>query len=214
MDKDELKARLRRHEDGWVERKTKNIKSDEICEALVGFANSLPAGQQGILFIGVSNEGNALGVDDTDGMQKKIEQRSKWCHPPVAYTARVFEDSGVHIVAVIVEGSTDRPHFAGPAFIRVGSQSKKASADKFNELIDRRNSVVNAILQERDLNHEVYIEDKRLHGSPRTLCKVADCNPHFATFRTVAAADDLRTAPVSKILISMNQGLIMFTINQ
>ena len=146
MDKAELRARLRDHEDGWVERKTKNIKSDEICEALTGFANSLPPGEKGILFVGVSNDGQPLGVDDTDGMQKKVDQRSKWCYPPVPYTARVFEESGVNIVAVIVEASKERPHFAGPAFIRAGSQNKKASPEKFNELIDRRISVVDAMI--------------------------------------------------------------------
>jgi len=35
MDIEELKRRLRDHEDGWVERKTKNIHREEICAALV-----------------------------------------------------------------------------------------------------------------------------------------------------------------------------------
>lgn len=212
MDTDELKTRLRNHEDGWVERKTKNIKSEEICEALVGFANSLPQGQKGILFIGVGNNGESLGVDDTDGMQKKVERWSKWCYPAVSYMARVVEDSGKHIVAVIVEASSERPHFAGPAFIRVGSQSQKASEKKFNELIDRRNNLVTWILNERDQGREVYIEDKRYHGAPRNLCKVADCNAQYATFQVLPASDDFRYAPVEKITMSRNQGLAMFTI--
>ena len=212
MDIDELKRRLRDHEDGWIERKSKNIKSDEICEALVGFANSLPIGQKGILFIGVADDGKPLGVDNPDQMQKKVEMRSKWCYPPVPYTARVVEEAGLPIVAIIVEGSPDRPHFAGPAFVRVGSQSQKASEKRLNELIDRRTDIVNWILRERDLDHEVYIEDKRYQGSPRSLCKVVECNSQFATFRVLPASDEFRTAPVSKMLMSQNQGLAMFTI--
>ena|ERR1700682_1172683 len=212
MEVDELRQRLKDHEDGWVERKSKNIKSDEICEALTGFANSLPLGQKGILFIGVADDGTPLGVDNPDSMQKKVEQRSKWCHPTVAHTARVFEESGLPIVAVIVEASPERPHFAGPAFIRVGSQSQKASDRKFNELIDRRNDIVNWILSERDEGREVYIEDKRYQGSPRSLCQVADCNSQFATFQVLPTSDDFRSAPVSKILMSRNRGLTMFTI--
>jgi len=212
MEIDELKARLKDHEDGWVERKSKNIKSDEICEALTGFANSLPPGQKGILFIGVADDGTPLGVENPDGMQKKVDQRSKWCHPTVQYTARVFEESGLPIVAVIVDASRQRPHFAGPAFIRSGSQSKKASEEKFNELIDRRNDIVSWILAERDAGREVYIEDKRYQGDPRNLCKVQECNSQYAVFQVLPASDDFRSAPVSKIVMSRNQGLAMFTI--
>jgi hypothetical protein len=212
MDLNELKTRLLNHEDGWVERKTKNIHREEICEALVGFANSLPPKQEGVLFIGVGNDGTPLGVDDTDGLQKKVDRFSKWCYPPVPYAARVIEEDGKHIVAVIIEASIDRPHFAGPAFIRVGSQTQKASEKKFNELIDRRNNLVNWILNERDQDHEVYIEDKRYAGAPRSLCKVKDCNSQFASFQVLPASDDFRYAPVEKISMSMNQGLAMFTI--
>ena len=213
MEPDKLKERLRDHEDNWVERKTKNIKSEEICEALTGFANSLPLGQTGILFIGVHDDGRPLGVDDTDGMQKKVERWAKWCYPTVPFSARVIEDSGLHIVAVMVQASTQRPHFAGPAFIRNGSSFNRASESKFNELIDRRTDIVNWILNEKDAGREVYIEDKRYQGAPRNLCEVHECNSQYAVFQVLPASDDLRSAPVSKILMSRNQGLAMFTIN-
>jgi hypothetical protein len=111
-----------------------------------------------------------------------------------------------------VAASPARPHFAGPAFVRVGSQSQKASEKKFNELIDRRNNLVNWILSERDQDRQVYIEDKRYAGAPRSLCKVKDCNSQFASFQVLPASDDFRYAPVEKISMSMNQGLAMFTI--
>lgn len=212
MDKDELKGRLRDHEDGWVERKTKNIKDDEILEALVGFANSVPSREKGLLFIGVADDGKLLGVDNTDKLQKKIHQLAEWCYPPVLYQSQVIEEDNIHIVAVIIVASSEKPHFAGPAYIRVGSQFQKASPRLFRELIARTNDIVDAILNERDNNREVYIEDKTRHGMPRTLCKVADCNAHYASFQTVAAADDIRTFPVKKIYMTKNQGLAMFSI--
>ena len=89
------------------------------------------------------------------------------------------------------------------------------SADRLkriNELIDRRNNLVNWILNERDQDHEVYIEDKRYAGAPRSLCKVKDCNSQFASFQVLPASDDFRYAPVEKISMSMNQGLAMFII--
>ncbi|HEV7746139.1 MAG TPA: ATP-binding protein [Pyrinomonadaceae bacterium] len=212
MDKEKLKSRLRDHEYGWVERKTQNIQSDEILEALVGFANSVPKGEKGLLFIGVGDDGSLLDVDNTDKLQKKIHRLAEWCYPPVIYQCQVVEENNIHVVAVIIEASLEKPHFAGPAYIRVGSQFQKASPRLFRELIARTNNMVDAILNERDNNREVYIEDKTRHGMPRTLCKVVDCNPHFATFQTVAAADDIRTAPVDKIYMTMNQGLAMFSI--
>jgi predicted HTH transcriptional regulator len=81
MEVDELSQRLKDHEDGWIERKTKNIKDAEILEALVGFANSVPIGQQGLLVIGVSDDGKPLGVDNADKLQKKIHRLSEWCYP-------------------------------------------------------------------------------------------------------------------------------------
>src|SRR2546430_931418 len=135
MTDDELREWLRDHEDGWVERKTKNIKDEEILEALVGFANSVPVGQQGLLVIGVSDDGNFLGVDNTDKLQKKIHRLAEWCHPTVEYQARVLEESGLHVVVVIIQASNARPHFASPAYVRIGSQFQKASQRKFNELI-------------------------------------------------------------------------------
>jgi hypothetical protein len=212
MDKEELKARLYDHEDGWVERKTKNIKDEEILEALVGFANSVPPKEKGLLFIGVSDDGKPLGVDNPDKLQKKINRLSDWCYPGVEYQCQVITEDDFPIVAVIIEASDNRPHFAGPAYIRVGSQFRKASERKFNELIDRRIDIVNWILAERDADREVYIEDKRYSGAPRNLCKVKECNSQYAVFQVLPASDDLRSTPVSKISMSRNQGLAMFTI--
>jgi len=148
MEPNELKERLRDHEDGWVERKTKNIKDEEILEALVGLANSVPVGQHGLLVIGVSDDGKFVGVDNTDKPQKKIHRLSEWCFPTVEYQARVLEEFGLHVVVVMIPANKERPHFAGPAYVRIGSQFQKSSQKKFNELIDRRNNLVDWILTE------------------------------------------------------------------
>lgn len=212
MEIDELHARLEDHEDGWVERKTKNIKDEEILEALVGFANSVPVNENALLFIGVSDDGQLLGVDNPDRLQKKINRLSEWCYPDVQYQSQVITEADSAVVVVIIEPSNNRPHFAGPAYIRVGSQFRKASERKFKELIDRRIDIVNWILHERDADREVYLEDKRYQGAPRSRCKVKECNSQYAVFQILPANDDLRSAPVSKIVMSRNQGLAMFTI--
>jgi hypothetical protein len=191
MSNDVLRQRLRDHEDGWTERKTKNIKTEEICEALVAFANSLPEGHEGILFIGVSDKGEPLGVDNTQKMQEKVDDlASRWCYPPVQHTCRVFEESGFQVIAVIVPGSPNRPHFAGPAFIRVGSRSKKASPELLDQLFAYRNSVARVILEERDKGRAVTVDI--LGRVPRRVtCKVKSCNLHYALFEEVNTSEIL-----------------------
>ena len=57
-----------------------------------------------------------------------------------------------------------------------------------------------------------YIEDKRYSGALRSLCKVKDCDAHVVTFDVMRPPEG-ESASVSKIHISRNQGLIMFTIS-
>jgi predicted HTH transcriptional regulator len=51
---EDLKARARDKEDGFVERKSQGIKPSEIREAVCAFANSTADGRTGVLFIGTN----------------------------------------------------------------------------------------------------------------------------------------------------------------
>jgi hypothetical protein len=46
-----------------------------------------------------------------------------------------------------VPGSAQRPHFTGPAYVRIGSQTIEASPQQFERLIAERNSKCYRILQ-------------------------------------------------------------------
>lgn len=65
MTDEELKERLGDAEDAWTERKTA-AHSEDIRKTLVAFANSVPEGEEAILFVGVDNQGNVLGVTDAE----------------------------------------------------------------------------------------------------------------------------------------------------
>src|SRR2546423_2466542 len=148
MTDEELKRRLSDFEDGWTERKENINRTDDIRKALVAFANSVPDGEEAVLFVGVADDGNIIGVDNPESIQKSVSKTAfEWCYPPIKHTARVIELNDKHVVAVIVQASHNKPHFAGPAFIRSGSQSKKASEEVFNQLIASRISKARPLLE-------------------------------------------------------------------
>src|SRR5438270_3560686 len=148
MTDEELKCRLSDFEDGWTERK-ENIKgTDDIRKTLVAFANSVPDGDEAVLFVGVADDGNITGVENPEKTQNSISKTaSEWCYPPIKHTVRVIGANGKRVIAVMVQASHNKPHFAGPAFIRSGSQSKKASEEVFNQLVASRISKARPLLE-------------------------------------------------------------------
>ena len=57
--------------------------------------------------------------------------------------------NGRTVLAIRIPPSTDRPHFSGPSFVRVGSESVRASEKQFDEMVWSRNSITAAILKLR-----------------------------------------------------------------
>jgi predicted HTH transcriptional regulator len=218
MDNDELHKRLLDHEDGWTERKPKDVSDEDICKTIVAFANSLPDNEAGILFIGVSDKGIPLGVDKTDEMQKKVRRLAEdRCYPPISlqHNCKVFEADGKSIVAVIVSGSDNRPHFRGYTFVRVGSESVRPTVDQYERLLASRSSVARAILFERQKDHQVVVQIVGSNRDRRMLCKVVDCGVHFATFHDLESAKE-ESAPLNQISVSRHSssGCTQFTIDK
>lgn len=146
-----LLERLNNNEDGFTERKTEAAKPLEFRQTLVAFANSVPEGQMAVLFIGVANDGKVIGVTNSDSLQKKLREIAEnGCYPPVRSQSQVFTVDGKSVVAVLIEASSERPHFAGPAFVRRGSESVVASKQVFEELIASRNTKAGKLLRNKD----------------------------------------------------------------
>jgi predicted HTH transcriptional regulator len=213
-----IRARLYDKEDGWTERKSKGVSTEEIRKTIIAFANSLPEGHQGILFIGISDRtGETEGVDDTDALQKNIRRAAEKAYPPIGigHTSRVLEENGKSVVAVIVEASQNRPHVAGPSYMRVGSESVEASASQFEELIATRTSIARKILDAKRKDETVLVDEKRRSYNPgRTQCKVESCDSHFANFKAVKEGW-VYSAPLSQITVSYvdMMGMLLFTLS-
>ena len=163
-----LESRITDLEDNFVERKEGIRSNDEIRKAVVSFANSLLEGQTAVLFIGVSNDGAVTGVSESDA--EKFQQRVRRiceddCFPPIVIrTVDVITADNRHVLAFEFGHSQARPHFTGHAFVRVGSESVKASASKLDELIASRNTTAERLLAAKD-KHElvtVVIPDRAL----------------------------------------------------
>lgn len=151
MTPQDLLARLSTKEDSFVERKSQGIKPQDIRKAVTAFANSLPKGQHGVIFIGIGDKGAVEGCDNPDSVQKRVREAADECYPPLTPQCVVLKVWDKDVVAAVVSASTDRPHFAGPAYVRQGSESVKASKRLFDEMVDTRHSKVAAILAMRNV---------------------------------------------------------------
>src|ERR1043165_4444778 len=99
MTDEELKRRLQDFEDGWTERKEKGVSTDDVRKALVAFANSIPHGEEAVLFVGIANNGKVTGIDNPEKTQRSISKTaSEWGYPPIKHTIRVIEIDGNHVV--------------------------------------------------------------------------------------------------------------------
>ena len=185
----ELKERQRQYEDSFTEFKPDSASNSEIRKTLVAFANSLPPDRVGGLFIGVADDGETInGVANPDGWQKKLRQICGFeCYPPiVTKSVEVIEIEGKAVIEVQVPSSISRPHFAGPAFVRIGSESVKASEQLFEEFINSRHTLCGAILRLKGKVVTVRAQDKKLGSTAEPIrqqrleyeCVVVDCTPH------------------------------------
>ena len=142
----DLLLRLRTFEDSFVERKSSSDKGGWL-RTVVAFANSAPVGAPAVLFIGVADDGTIQSDINLETVQQKFSSVISKAYPPIATFPKVLEQGGKQFLAVIVPGSPERPHFAGRAYIRDGSQTKKASEPQFAELIAQRNSKARELLK-------------------------------------------------------------------
>ena len=200
MNKEDLLKRLKDGEDRFVERKSQGINERELRKQLVAFSNTLIEDEIGLIFIGIADNGDIQGVPNTDKLEKSVRSAANDCYPPIAnFTCDVLEAEKKSIVTVIIRASKNRPHFAGVAYIRQGSESIKASEKIFNELIDKRHNKCAVILAEKEKGNSVILRKHYRHygtvssrgmmsGQRQSVfedykiyedCFIVECNAHF-----------------------------------
>jgi len=184
-----LTARLakRPSEDNFVERKPQSVKGHELRQTLVAFSNSLPETETAVLFVGEAGEE---------------------CYPGIRPAMSVLDLDGKRVVAVEIAHSKDKPHFAGPAYIRSGSRSLKASDSLYRDLLTSNCNPAGELLKCKGKYVTVRTVNKRLGnhypewapGVDREgLATVVSVDPFSVTFHFTQYCDEQCTEPLSRI---------------
>lgn len=113
---------------------------DEIRKAIVAFANTVRGQDVAVLFLGVMPDGRPSGfIQDPDATQRKARACATSCCPPVdSIQIMPLTVSDRNVVAVMVGESKAAPHFTGPAYRRMGSESVNATTQMLSEMIADR----------------------------------------------------------------------------
>jgi len=227
MIEDELRQRLADHEDQLVERKSDSVKRDELRQTLSAFANTLQPADVGVLFVGIADRGGAItGVANSDSIQQRVREAADGCFPPIRnYESHALTVDEKTVVAVVVHASAERPHFTGPAYVRVGSESVNASAAQYEKLIASRNGKAEAILRMMDQTITVEAIGRRLENpipAPgaryRSEARLEDCDAHYVRLTVSAGgmpgwtiAEPLQRVTISRDVLSDRPMLILST---
>jgi schlafen family protein len=204
----DLISRLTNFEDHFVERKTSGDHADWL-KTVVAFANSTPVGYPAVLFIGVRDkDGIPEGNINLDSLQKTFAHKMTLAYPPIYFLTKVLSLADRQFLAVLVPGSSARPHFAGKSYVRKGSTTVDATADQFEELVASRQSKAGELL--KWVGKSVSVDFMRaeaveLMGAVRSSAEpvVIGCNAFYATFRMQSdgGADSI---PLRRIEISFD----------
>jgi hypothetical protein len=180
---DDLISKLTDTEDNFTERKSASDKGGWLQTA-VAFANSCPVGFPAILYVGVNNDGTVqhrIDAINFEDLQKSISGMIGHAWPPIYILPKTLKKDGLEFVAVIIPGSALRPHFSGPAWVRIGPETRQASEPQFDELIAQRSSKVRAI---RKLIGKTVVWNSIQPFVANALGVVADCNQFFVTIES------------------------------
>ena len=146
-DENALLKRMRRFEDHFTERKVSNDLKDMV-KTLVAFGNSTPPDATAVLYLGVRDSGEIeTPQPNLDNLQKSFRKELEKVYPPLQALSTVIEESGRQALAIVVPHSENRPHFGGPSWVRVGSESLSASPEQFKELLASSNAKASRILE-------------------------------------------------------------------
>lgn len=206
----ELVSKLSDTENNFIERKTIN-NTDGWLKTAVAFANSCPIGQPGLLYVGVDDSGvvrKQAETFDFESLQKTISASIARAWPPIYFDTHILKKGELPFVAVVVFGSPLRPHFSGPAYVRIGPETRNASEEQYDELIAQRSSKVRAL--QKLIGQVIQWQSFGIlqGGGPAT---VSDCNQFFLT---VDGGTYKRWFPIDWITISFDPDKSQYVILQ
>lgn len=135
---DNLSNILINGENSFVEFKEKDVRSESVAKELVAFLNF----EGGTLFIGVSDNGEIIGVDDKNYEEWIMNICRNSIYPPVIpiYEEIVIDDKKI-IKVEVLKGINNPYHTSNKYYIRVGSTSREASQQELIRLLQSSNAL-------------------------------------------------------------------------
>jgi len=148
--------------------------TDQLEKQVVGFLNSREGGD---IFIGVSDDGQVVGVDDIDSVQRKVIDRIRNnIVPPVMglydVLTEIIDDR--QVIRIIVLSGAEKPYYIRSkgmspdgVFIRVGSSTQPMTIDMIESIFSKRTrtSLKNIPSPHQDLSFvqlKIYYEENGL----------------------------------------------------
>jgi len=207
-------------EDNLLERKVESDLKD-LPKTIVAFANSVRPGHIAVILIGERDDGTVAGVSNPDNIQKRVREECDKIYPPVLWRAAAYEIEGKACVRIEIEYSNDTPHFGGPAWIRKGSETIKASDECFQKLIDLRSSLVRELSMWIGKEITIYADESTVpkeitreffgkftylfshRWSGETIATIVSVNSFWVTFQS-NSEDGTKSEPLSKLTLTFD----------
>lgn len=128
----------------YIESETVELKEivvDDIKKEIIAFANT----KGGRIYVGVDNNGNAVGVDNPDDEMLKITNMVRDAIKPditMFLSYQTFEDNGKQIIEISVQRGTGRPYYLAKkglrpegVYVRQGTSSVPATDTAIRQMI-------------------------------------------------------------------------------
>ena len=148
--------------------------TDQLEKEVVGFLNSREGGD---IFIGVADDGQIVGVDDIDSVQRKIIDRIRNnIVPPVMGLYDVLTEAidDRQVIRIVVLSGAEKPYYIRSkgmspdgVYIRVGSSTQPMTIDMIESIFSKRTrtSLKNILSPHQDLSFaqlKIYYEENGL----------------------------------------------------
>ncbi len=160
----------------------KSRLTDDLEKEIVAFLNSREGGE---IFIGVSDEGNPVGLADADGDMLKIKDRLKSKISPSImglFDVELISIEGNDIVKISVASGSEKPYFITSkgmspkgCFLRIGTAAEPMEQRMIDHLYATRTR--NSLRQIRSNKQDLTFEQLRIYYQEQGLT----LNEHFAT---------------------------------
>ena len=142
----DLLALLGQPESNWLERKksfTAGTVREKISATVCAFANALADNERpGVLLIGVADDGEVIGIPDTDDVKTGIDEIKSdgRIQPlPSIVTRSVQTVDGKHVMVIIVQPASLPPvRFKGQIFVRMSASTRDGNQEDERILNERR----------------------------------------------------------------------------